>query len=191
MKNLNKKSTRHVSVKYKKDIIKSDKKDQSLRGVLNKIKDKQNACVIILDELTDVHNVGAIIRSAVASGADAIVISKHNQAPINETVVRTSANTAHMITVVESNVNEAIRTLKENGFWIHGLFMDGKSNLWQSDLTGKVAIVVGSESDGIHLSTRKLCDFSLAIPMDKSVESLNASVSAAIAMYERLRQINK
>ncbi len=163
--------------------------EYTLRDVLVSIKDKKDACIVILDELTDVHNVGAIIRSSVASNVDAIVVSKHNQAPINDTVVKTSANTAHMMPIVVSNVNEAIRTLKKNNFWVHGLFMDGKENLWQSDLTGKVAIVVGSEGDGIHAATKKLCDYALAIPMKEGVESLNASVSAAIVMYERLRQI--
>ena len=163
---------------------------KTLREILNTIKDKENACVVIMDELTDVHNVGAIIRSAVATGVDAVVIARHNQAPINATVMRTSANTADMIPVIEMNVNDAIRTLQDNKFWVHGLFMRGKDTLWKSDLKGKVAIVVGSEETGIHDSTMKLCDFALSIPMDKKVESLNASVSAAIAMYERLRQIS-
>ncbi len=165
-------------------------KTKSLRDVLALIKNKKDACIVVLDELTDVHNVGAIIRSSVASGVDAVIVSRHNQAPINETVMKTSAFTAEMIPVIDSNINEAIRTLKDNGFWVHGLFMDGTANLWQNDLTGKVAIVVGSESDGIHASTRKLCDYSLSIPMDKRVESLNASVATAIALYERARQIN-
>lgn len=168
---------------------KTHAKEYTLRDVLATIKDKKDACIVILDELTDVHNVGAILRSSVASGADAIVIAKHKQAPINETVIRTSANTAGMIPVIASNINDAIRTLKLKGFWVHGLFMDGEANLWKSDLTGKVAIVVGSEDEGIHKSTRELCDFALAIPMDKRVESLNASVATAIALYERSRQI--
>jgi 23S rRNA (guanosine2251-2'-O)-methyltransferase len=163
----------------------------TLKDLLKKIGKNENACFVILDELTDVHNVGAIIRSSVATGADAIIMAKHNQAPINETVVRTSAGTAGMIPVIETNVNDAIRTLKEHKFWVHGLFMNGGSTLWNSDLTGRVAIVVGSEGEGIHDSTKKLCDFSLSIPMDKRVESLNASVSAAVALYERLRQISK
>jgi len=165
-------------------------KEYFLRDVLADIKNKKNACIVILDELTDVHNVGAIIRSCVASGADAVVIGKNNQAPINDAVVRTSANTSHMIPVIESNINDAIRTLKKNGFWVHGLFMDGNTNLWKNDLNGKVVIVVGNEGDGIHKSTRELCDYSLAIPMDKRVESLNASVATALALYERLRQIS-
>lgn len=165
----------------------------TLKELLKKIdKDKkEHSCVVILDELTDVHNVGAIIRSSVAAGADAIVVGKHNQAPINETVARTSANTVGMIPIIEMNVNDAIRTLKDYKYWVHGLFMQGGSTLWSSDLTGKVAIVVGSEGEGINDLTKKLCDFSLSIPMDKKVESLNASVSAAIALYERLRQISK
>lgn len=162
----------------------------TLRDILRETKDDKNACIVILDELTDVHNVGAIIRSSVASGANAIVIPKHNQAPINDTVVRTSADTAHMIPVIAMNINEAIRTMKEQGFWIHGLFMGGENTLWKSDLTGKVGIVVGSESDGIHAMTKKLCDFNLSIPMESGVESLNASVSAALVLYERLRQIS-
>ncbi len=162
----------------------------TLRDVLRTLKDTQNACIVILDELTDVHNVGAIIRTSVASGASAVIIPKHNQAPINDTVMRTSAYTADMIPVITMNINEAIRTLKEHGFWIHGLFMQGDNTLWKSDLTGKIGIVVGSEGEGIHAMTMKLCDFNLSIPMDKRVESLNASVSAALALYERQRQIS-
>jgi 23S rRNA (guanosine2251-2'-O)-methyltransferase len=164
---------------------------KSLRDILQTIKDKENACIVILDELTDVHNVGAIVRTAVATGCDAVVIPKYNQAPINDTVVRTSAYTADKIPIIEMNVNEAIRTLKDNHFWIHGLFMKSAINLWKSDLTGRIAIVVGNEGDGIHAGTEKLCDFALSIPMDKKVESLNASVSTAIALYEHLRQISK
>ncbi len=181
------KTNKHHTVQVE---AKHHAKEYSLRDVLASTKDLQDVCIVILDELTDVHNVGAIIRSSVASGVSAVVISKHNQAPINETVVKTSAHTAHLMPVIPSNVNEAIRTLKKNGFWIHGLFMDGKENLWQSDLKGKVAIVVGSEGDGIHDATKKLCDYGIAIPMDARVESLNASVSAGIVLYERLRQIS-
>jgi 23S rRNA (guanosine2251-2'-O)-methyltransferase len=176
-------------IKHKKET-RTPGKEYFLRDVLADLKNKKNACIVVLDELTDVHNVGAIIRSSVASGSDAIILSKHNQAPINDTVMKTSAFTADMIPVIESNINDAIRTLKKNGFWVHGLFMDGESNLWSNDLTGKIAIVVGSEGDGIHKSTRELCDYSLAIPMDKRVESLNASVATAIALYERLRQVS-
>ncbi len=153
------------------------------------LKDKENACIVILDELTDVHNVGAIMRSSVATGVDAVIVAKHNQAPINETVMHTSAYTADMIPVIEMNVNDAIRLLKEHKFWVHGLFMDGAETLWKSDLAGRVGIVVGSEGEGIHEGTKKLCDFALSIPMDKKVESLNASVSVAVVLYERLRQI--
>jgi 23S rRNA (guanosine2251-2'-O)-methyltransferase len=176
--------------KFKKET-RTPGKEYFLRDVLADIKNKKNACVVILDELTDVHNVGAIIRSSVASNVDAVIVSKHNQAPINDTVMKTSAFTADMIPVIESNINEAIRTLKKHGFWVHGLFMDGQNNLWNNDLTGKVAIVVGSEGNGIHKSTRELCDYALAIPMDKRVESLNASVATAVALYERLRQVSQ
>lgn len=162
----------------------------TLKDILSKVKSKENACIVVLDELTDVHNVGAIIRTSVATGAEAVIVSKHNQAPINDTVMKTSAYTADMIPIVEMNINDGLRTLKENGFWVHGLFMDGEKSLWNSDLTGKVAIVVGSEGDGIHHLTQKLCDFALSIPMAKGVESLNASVSAGVALYERLRQIS-
>lgn len=165
-------------------------KDKTLKDILRENKDAKNVCVVILDELTDTHNVGAIARSAVASGAIALVVSKNNQAPINDTVIKTSAGTAEMIDIVPMNVNEAIRLLKKEGFWIYGLFMQGETNLWKTDLSGKVAIVVGNEATGIHEMTKKLCDFALAVPMDKKVESLNASVATAIALYERLRQIS-
>ena len=90
-------------------------KTYSLRDVLANTTTKENSCFVVLDELTDVHNVGAILRTSAASNVDGIIISKHTQAPINETVIKTSANTAHLVPVIEMNINEAIRALKEHG----------------------------------------------------------------------------
>lgn len=185
-------------MKNKKVFIKKEIKTENsgnikfvtLPEAIKSVENKKDALFLILDELTDVQNVGAVIRTAVAGGVDFIVISKHNQAPINETVIKTSAYTAQMIPIVVSNINQAVRTLQKNKFWIYGLTMNAPKTIWQTDLKGKVGAILGSESDGIHKSTIELCDFEVSIPMDPKVESLNVSVSGALFVYERLRQIN-
>ncbi len=145
--------------------------------------------ILLLDELEDPHNVGAILRTAAAAGIDAVLVPKHRQAPINATVFKTSAGTAGRIPIVRvGNLNQSIMKLKDAGFWIGGLEQDGESVLWDLEVDRPLAFVIGSEGSGIRQKTLEHCDYTFAIPMLNRVESLNASVSAALMSYEWRRK---
>ncbi len=144
---------------------------------------------LILDEIEDPHNFGAMLRTAAAVGAAAVLVPKHRQAPVNATVVKTSAGTAGMVPIVRVvNINSAIRDLQSAGFWVCGLDQEAESTVWEHKFDTATALVVGSEGKGIREKTLELCDFKLRLPMEPGVESLNASVSAALVMYEWRRQ---
>ena len=151
-----------------------------------------DTCVVILGELTDVNNVGSIIRSAAALGASGVLIPEHNQAQITGAVVKVSAGAAFSIPLVSiGNVNDTIKKLKDKRFWVYGLDMNGEKNIYQESFTEATCFVVGSESEGLREKTREACDMVLSIPLSGKVESLNAAVSTAIAIYEWRKQINK
>jgi 23S rRNA (guanosine2251-2'-O)-methyltransferase len=144
-----------------------------------------DTCVVVLGELTDPQNVGAIIRSAAAFGASAVLIPDRNQVGLTGAVIKASAATAFHIPLIEiGNVNQALRTLKEKGFWVYGLAMDGKSALADEKFTEPTAFVIGSEGEGLREKTREHCDILLSIPMSTRAESLNASVAAATCLYQ-------
>ncbi|MCC6198923.1 23S rRNA (guanosine(2251)-2'-O)-methyltransferase RlmB [Candidatus Nomurabacteria bacterium] len=160
----------------------------SLDTVLAAIKDEKAPCIVLLDELHDPHNVGAIIRSATAFGASAILMPEHHQSPITGTVIKTSAGMALRVPIVHiGNVNQTIRTLKDKGFWVYGLVMDGTTRLSDNVFDTPTLFVVGNESEGIREKTLELCDVTLTIPMDPKCESLNASVAASVVLYEYSR----
>jgi len=141
--------------------------------------------IAILAEVQDPHNVGAVIRSAAAFGLSAVLIPEHNQAPITGTVVKSSAGMAFRVPLVSiGNVNNTIKVLKERGFWIYGLAMDGSTNLGAEAFDAPAAFVIGNEGAGIREKTLVACDVTLAIPMHARTESLNAAASAAIVFYE-------
>jgi 23S rRNA (guanosine2251-2'-O)-methyltransferase len=166
-------------------VISSDKLYTPLDTVRDTLKGKDKPCVVILDELQDPHNVGAIIRSAAAFGAAAVLIPEHNQAPITGTVIKTSAGMVFRIPIVRiGNVNQTIRTLKEDGFWVYGLVMNGDVRLSSAAFDTPTLFVVGNESAGIREKTLELCDIKLSIPMEPGCESLNASVAASVVLYE-------
>jgi 23S rRNA (guanosine2251-2'-O)-methyltransferase len=144
-----------------------------------------NPCFVILDELQDPHNVGAIIRSAAAFGASAVLMPEHNQAPLTGTVIKTSAGMVFRVPIVRiGNVNQTMRLLKDKGFWSYGLVMDGDTNLSKTEFDTPTLFVIGNESTGIREKTLELCDVKLSIPMQPSCESLNASVAASVVLYE-------
>jgi len=145
--------------------------------------------VLCLDEIEDPHNLGAILRTAAAAGISAVIVPKHRQAPVNATVMKTSAGTAGRIPIVRAvNLNQAILTLKENKFWIAGLDQTADSAVWDQTFDVPMAFVIGNEGRGIRKKTSEHCDFLLSLPMHNGVESLNASVSAALICYEWRRQ---
>ncbi|HWC57793.1 MAG TPA: 23S rRNA (guanosine(2251)-2'-O)-methyltransferase RlmB [Candidatus Paceibacterota bacterium] len=140
---------------------------------------------VLLDELQDPHNVGAIIRSAAAFDASAVLLPEHNQAPITGAVIKTSAGMVFRIPIVKiGNVNQTLRLLKEKGFWIYGLAGEGSSKLNEIAFDTPVIFVVGNEGDGIRQKTLELCDVTLSIPIDPRCESLNAAVATSVVLYE-------
>ena len=144
--------------------------------------------IIIADEIADPHNLGAIIRTAEAAGADGVIIPKRRSASLNATVFKTSAGAAAWIKVARvSNLVDAIKTLKKHNIWVWGMEADG-SPFGKTDFTGGTAIVVGSEGFGLGRLVRESCDGVLSLPMNGKINSLNASVSAGILMYEVVRQ---
>lgn len=144
--------------------------------------------IVILDGITDPHNLGAIIRSAECFGAHGIVIPKHRSVSVNDTVVKVACGaTEHMLIAKVTNINDTIRALKEQNIWVYATDFDGKAPK-RANLNGDIAIVIGSEGEGIHRLTKDLCDDVLTIPQYGKVNSLNASVAAGITLYEAIRQ---
>ena len=145
--------------------------------------------VVICDEISDPHNLGAIIRTAEAAGAHGIIIPKRRSAGITPIVGKTSAGAVEYLPVARvPNLTAVIRQLKEEGLWIFGTAADGDVELWQTDMRQPTAVVIGSEGDGMGRLVAENCDFKVSIPMFGKVSSLNASVSAAILIYEAVRQ---
>ncbi len=143
---------------------------------------------VILDEVLDPHNLGSVIRVAECAGATGVIIPSRRSATVNETVVRTSAGaTAYMPVIKVSNLNQTIEELKKQNVWVYSADMDGEP-MHKTNLKGDIALVVGGEGTGVKPLTKKLCDGVVSIPMFGKVNSLNASVSAGIVLYEAVRQ---
>lgn len=149
----------------------------------------KNPALALLGEVQDPHNVGAIIRSAAAFGLSGVLIPEHNQAGITGAVVKASAGMAFRIPLVTiGNVNHTVGVLKEKGFWIYGLAMEGSAPLGGDAFDAPAVFVVGNEGSGIREKTLAACDVTLRIPIHVRTESLNAAVSAAIVFYEWSRK---
>lgn len=149
---------------------------------------EEDPLIILLDSIQDPHNLGAIIRSAVAMGAHGVVIPKNRSAEVKGTVYKTSAGAVdHMLVAKVTNMNRTIEELKEKNVWVYGADA-GEGSLYDADLTGPVAVVVGNEGKGIAKKTKEHVDALLSIPMPGEFESLNASVAASIFLYEIVRQ---
>lgn len=145
--------------------------------------------IVVCDEISDPHNLGAIIRSAECAGVHGIIIPKRRSAGLTTIVDKASAGAAeHMAIARLPNLPTAIKQLKDRGVWVYGTAADGASDLWHTDLSGAVALVIGSEGDGMGRLVRENCDHIISLPMHGKLNSLNASNAAAITMYEVLRQ---
>ena len=145
--------------------------------------------IVVCDEISDPHNLGAIIRSAECAGAHGVVIPKRRSAGLTAIVDKASAGAAeHMAVARVANLPAALQELKKRGLWVYGTAADGQSELWKTDFSGAVALVIGSEGDGMGRLVRECCDFIVSLPMRGQINSLNASAAAAIVMYEVLRQ---
>lgn len=161
----------------------------SVEDILALAKEKdEDLLILLLDGITDPHNLGAIVRSAECFGAHGIVIPKHRSVSVNDTVVKVASGaTEHMLIAKVTNINDTIRMLKEHNVWVYATDFDGKAPK-EANLTGNVAIVIGSEGEGIHKLTKELCDDTLTIPEYGKINSLNASVATGIILYEAVRQ---
>lgn len=145
--------------------------------------------VVVCDEISDPHNLGAIIRSAECVGAHGVVIPRRRSAGLTAVVGKTSAGAAEHLPVARvANISAALQELKDRGLWVYGAAAEGSSPMWETDLTGPLALVIGSEGEGLGRLVRERCDFLVSIPLRGKVGSLNASTASAVLMYEVLRQ---
>lgn len=145
--------------------------------------------IVILDKIEDPHNLGAIIRSCECAGVHGIIIQKRNACQVNDTAIKTSAGAIeHMKIARVTNITETIKKLKHEGLWIYGLDMAGEHTIYETDFSGPIGIVVGNEGNGITRLVKDNCDFVTNIPMKGKINSLNASVSVALTVYEVVRQ---
>lgn len=145
--------------------------------------------VVVVDGVTDPHNLGAIIRTAEAAGAQGVVIGKHRASPLTEIVAKASAGALEYLPVARvSNITQALVTMKEAGYWVVGTDVGAPQTLTGVDYTGPTVLVIGSEGQGVHRLVREHCDFLVSIPILGRVQSLNASVAAGVMLYEVVRQ---
>lgn len=147
--------------------------------------------IVIVDGVTDPHNLGGIIRSAECAGVHGVVIPKHRAVGVNETVVKVSAGaTEHIMICKATNINDTIRDLKQRNIYVYCADMDGET-MYSVNLTGAIALVIGGEGDGVKRLTKELCDGVVSIPQAGKINSLNASVAAGIVIFEKVRQDKK
>ena len=159
-----------------------------LDEIIRKNANKENVALAILDGLEDPHNLGAILRTADATGINGVIIPKNRSVSLNSTVAKVSTGAIEHVDCAQvTNLVQAINELKKAGYWIIGLEVDGSVDYRQQDYSGKIAVVIGSEGKGISRLVKENCDFKVLIPMVGHVNSLNASVSASILFYEILR----
>jgi 23S rRNA (guanosine2251-2'-O)-methyltransferase len=164
---------------------------KSLRDIVEENKKIINPLILILDQITDPHNLGAIVRSAVCMGADGIVIPRHNSAEVNHTVIKTSSGAVNYISIAkETNLSNSILFLKNNGYWIAGTDLQAEKIIYETDFKIPLALIIGSEGHGMRKNLKEQCDILVRIPMAGKLGSLNASVSAGVFLYEIFRQKN-
>lgn len=153
------------------------------------IAETENPLLLFLDEVQDPHNLGAILRTADATGVNAVIIPKHHSVGLTATVRKVASGAAETVPlIVVSNLTRAIKDAQKAGVWMTGLAGETKTSLYQVDFKGAVGIVLGAEGTGLRKLTRETCDHLAAIPMVGQVESLNVSVAAGVTLYEAFRQ---
>lgn len=162
----------------------------SVDDILAAARDKgENPLIVVCDELSDPHNLGAVIRTACCAGAHGVIIPKRRSAGLTAVVAKTSAGAVSHIPVARvPNITALLKELKQEGVWIFGTARGGSTSLYEADLKGPAAIVIGSEGSGMSRLVAQECDFTVSIPMKGDLDSLNASAAAAILLYEAVRQ---
>lgn len=165
-------------------LISLDRLVMSYEEFIRGLKVTKDTCVVIMGELQDPQNVGAVIRSAAAFGVAGVLMPEHNQAPITGSVVKVSAGMAFRVPIVRiGNINTVIRDLKEKGFWVYGLEGESKHSIVEEPFDAPTAFILGNEAKGIREHTKELCDVLLAIPMHPQCESMNVASSTSVALY--------
>jgi 23S rRNA (guanosine2251-2'-O)-methyltransferase len=146
--------------------------------------------ILILDCIQDPRNLGSILRSALAAGFTSVILTRERSAPLSGTVARTSAGAISQLQIVQVvNLADTLKLLKDEGFWIYGTVVDrGAASMYHTDFSGRIGLVIGSEGKGIRPLVQKQCDHLITIPMATDFDSLNASVAAALVMFEVVRQ---
>lgn len=161
--------------------------EKDLDGLLDGI--SGDAFLLILDGVTDPHNLGACLRTADAAGVHAVIVPKDKSASLNDTVSRVASGAAETMPLVTvTNLARCMRSLQEKGIWLIGTADDAPNTLFQQDLTGPLALVMGSEGTGLRRLTRENCDHLISIPMAGAVSSLNVSVASGVTLFEAVRQ---
>jgi len=162
----------------------------SIDDILATARDRGEApFLVVCDEFSDPHNLGAVIRSAECAGAHGVIIPKRRSAGLNAVVAKTSAGAVSYVPVARvANLTACLRALKEQGIWVYGAAADGEKTLYEVDWTVGTALVIGSEGAGMSRLVRQTCDVCVRIPMKGKLNSLNASASAAVLLYEMVRQ---
>jgi len=162
----------------------------TVEEILENAKQKgEEPLIIICDEISDPHNLGAIIRTCEATGAHGVIIPKRRSAGLTATVAKASSGAIFHIPVAKvTNIPATIKELQKAGVWIYAATPDAEKSIWETDMTGSAAFVIGSEGTGIGRLVSDNCDFEINIPMHGKLSSLNASVSAAVLLYEAVRQ---
>ncbi len=147
------------------------------------------ALLVCLDQVTDPHNLGAVVRSAEGAGATGVVVPAHGAALVTPAVARASAGAVeHLPVAVVPNLARYLNEIKRGDLWIYAAAAEAEQNMWQADLTGGLALVFGAEGKGVRPLVRRACDAVVSIPLAGNVESLNVSVAAAVLLYEARRQ---
>jgi len=162
----------------------------TVEDILQEAEDRGEApLLVICDELTDPHNLGAIMRSAECAGAHGVIIPKRRSVGLTAVVAKASAGAVEYMKVARvTNISATISQLKEQGVWVFGTAAEGSIPMYKADLTGPAAIVIGNEGEGMSQLVRKNCDVMVHIPMKGRISSLNASAAASILLYEAVRQ---
>jgi 23S rRNA (guanosine2251-2'-O)-methyltransferase len=163
-------------------------KKRTVSEVIESLGEDEGALVLLLDEITDVHNLGAILRSADQFAVTLVILPERRSAQLNATVIKVSSGAAHHVqTVTVVNVNREIDYLKERGFWVYGAALGGEA-LTQTSFPKRTVLIMGSEGKGISQRTEALCDHLVTIPTNGHIDSLNVSVATGILLYEYRRQ---
>lgn len=172
-------------IAYTSDFVYTD-----FDELLKSIQGKEDAFLVVADGIEDVHNLGSIIRVCECAGVDGLIIGKHRCAQVTDTVMRISEGSANHLKISRVvNLNTAIEKIKDEGVWTYALELGG-SNVYKTDLKGKLCLVIGGEDTGVNKLTREKCDATVTIPMQGKVNSLNASVALGVGVFEAVRQRN-